>query len=206
MTMPKGHHYGRTQTRAYTCEYHRIQANVFKPLLTKPLGSYTLNTESFGSEHKKLTLKENENGIRYVTFTINDKPHQIALKLDNRSASNKLYITCPYCQKQRQSLYVIKYAYACRQCIGLHYASQSERPQERLMSRIRKLRKELWGYDWPEVNNMFEQVVYWPKPKWMRWKIFEQRRNKITELENKYWPLAAAQIDVMFGKEFSRLI
>ena len=32
--MPKGHHYGITQTRAYTAEYHRIQANVFKSLQT----------------------------------------------------------------------------------------------------------------------------------------------------------------------------
>ena len=130
-----------------------------------------------------------------MVFTINEKPHQIALKLDNRSASNKLYITCPYCQKQRQSLYAIKYAYGCRQCIGLHYASQSERPQERLMRRIRKLRKELWGYDWPDVNNMFEQVIYWPKPKWMRWKTFEQRRNKIIELEKRYWPFVDSQIE-----------
>jgi hypothetical protein len=204
--MPKGHHYGRTQTRAYTGEYHRIHANVFKPLLIAPLGSYSLNAKHLSDDHQKLKLEKNKSGVRYVTFTINNKPHQIALKLDNSSASNKLYITCPYCQKQRQHLYAIKYAYGCRQCIGLYYASQSERPQERLMRRIRKLRKELWGYDWPEVNNMFEQVSYWPKPKWMRWKTFEQRRNKITELEKKYWPLAAAQIDVMFGKEFSRLI
>jgi len=52
---------------------------------------------------KNIKLSENKNGIRYVTFTINDKPHYIALKLDNRSASNKLYITCPYWQKQRQT-------------------------------------------------------------------------------------------------------
>ena len=198
-TVPKGFHYGRTRTRAYISEYHRIHANVFKSLLTKPLGSYSLNAKHLSDDHQKLKLEENKNGIRCVTFTINDKPHHITLKLDNRSASNKLYITCPYCQKQRQSLYAIKYAYACRQCIGLHYASQSERPQERLMSRIRKLRKELWGYDWPDVNNMFEQVAYWPKPKWMRWKTFEQKRNKITELENKYWPMAIAQMDRNFS-------
>jgi hypothetical protein len=202
MTMPKGNHYGRTQTRAYTSEYHRIHANVFKSLLTKPLGSYSINSESLSDNHRKLILKENKNGVRYVTFTINEKPHIIALKLDNRSASNKLYITCPYCQEQRQHLYAIKYAYGCRQCIGLHYASQSERPQERLMRRIRKLRKELWGYDWPEVNNMFEQVFYWPKPKWMRWKTFEQKRNKITELEKQYWPMAVAQMKTSFGDHF----
>jgi hypothetical protein len=200
--MPKGHHYGRTQTRAYTGEYHRIRAKVFKPLLTTPLGRYSISFEHLSDDHKKLTLKENKNGVRYVTFTINDKPHQIALKLDNRSVSNKLYITCPYCQKQRQSLYAIKYAYACRQCIGLHYATQSERPQERLMRRIRKLRKELWGYDWPDVNNMFEQVAYWPKPKWMRWKSFELKRNKITELEKQYWPMAITQMKTTFGDHF----
>jgi hypothetical protein len=181
--MPKGHHYGRTQARAYTAGYHRIYDNIFKNLVTASLGNYMLSSDSLSSEHKKLTLSEQTDGNRYLTFTINDKPHKIALKLDNSSASNKLYISCPYCQKQRQSLYAIKYAYACRQCIGLHYASQSERPQERLMRRIRKLRKELWGYDWPDVNSMFENIYYWPKPKWMRWTTFEQKRNNITELE-----------------------
>ena len=200
--MPKGHHYGRTQARAYTSEFHQIHANVFKHLLTSPLGIYTINSEHLSDNHSKLVLKKNKNDVRYVEFTINDKPHKIALKLDNRSASNKLYITCPYCQKQRQSLYAIKYAYACRQCIGLHYASQSERPNERLMRRIRKLRKELWGFDWPDVNNMFENIYYWPKPKWMRWKTFEQKRNKITELEKKYWPMVDVQMKAMFGDHF----
>ena len=200
--MPKGHHYGRTQTRAYTGDYHRINANVFKSLLTTPLGSYSINAKHLSEEHQKLKLEESKNGVRYVTFTINNKPHQIALKLDNSSVSNKLYITCPYCQKQRQSLSAIKYAYGCRHCIGLHYASQSERPQERLMRRIRKLRKELWGFDWPEVNNMFEQVIHWPKPKWMRWKTFEQKRNNIIQLEKKYWPMAITQMKTTFGNGF----
>jgi hypothetical protein len=197
--MPKGFHLGRTQTRAYTGEYHRVHARVFKSLLTLPLGTYSLNIEYLSKEHRKLKLEENKNGIRYLTFNINDKPHHIALKLDNRSASNKLYITCPYCQKQRQSLYAIKYAYACRQCIGLHYASQSERPLERLMRRIRKLRGELWGYDWPEVNNMFEPASCWPKPKFMRWKTFDKKRNKIIELEEKYWPMATEQMEKTFN-------
>ena len=197
--MPKGHHYGRTQTRAYTGEYHSINANIFKPLLTKPLGKYTVSSDYLSDNHRQIILKENKNGVSYITFTINDKPHQIGLILDNRSVSNKLYITCLYCQKQRQSLYAVKNAYSCRQCLGLHYASQRERPTDRLMRRVRKLRKELWGYDWPDVNNMFEQVSYWPKPKWMRWKTFEQKRNKITELEKRYWPMAVTQMKTTFG-------
>tara|TARA_R110001599_G_scaffold2516_10_gene13691 strand:+ start:8189 stop:8803 length:615 start_codon:yes stop_codon:yes gene_type:complete len=200
--MPKGQHYGRKQIRAYTSEYHRIFAKSFKNLVSVPFGNYSLNADFLSNEHQKFKLTALECGVRLMTFTINDKPHKIALKHDNRSASNKLYITCPYCQKQRQSIYAIKYAYACRQCIGLQYACQSERPPERLMRRIRKLRKELWGYDWPEVNNMFEQVVYWPKPKWMRWKTFEHKRNKITELEKQYLPMAIAMMKTSFGDHF----
>jgi|TARA_R110000772_G_C13305092_1_gene439258 hypothetical protein len=200
--MAKGHHYGRTQTRAYTTEYHRVAAKVFKNLLVAPIGDYNLNCDFLSNEHQKLKLTELDNGNRLMTFTINDQPHQIALKLDNSSASNKLYITCPYCHKQRQHLYVIKTAYACRECLNLHYASQSERANERLMRRIRKLRKELWGYDWPEINNMFQQVAYWPKPKFMRWKTFEEKRNKIIELENRYWPMAVTQFKTTFGDHF----
>ncbi len=200
--MPKGQHCGRKQIRAYTIEYHRINANIFKSLLTASLGNYKLDNDSLSSEHKNLVLSERGDGSRYITFTINSKPHLITLRLDNRSISNKLYLACPYCQKARQSLYAIKYAYACRRCIGLHYASQSERPKERLLRRIRKLRKELWGYDWPNVNNMFEQVVYWPKPKWMRWIAFEKKRNQIIELEKQYWPLEIAKMKSTFGEHF----
>jgi hypothetical protein len=63
------------------------------------------------------------------------------------------------------------------------------------LRRIRKLRRELWGYDWPDVNNMFEKALYWPKPKFMRWKKFEQKRNKILELEERYWPMANEEIN-----------
>ena len=106
--MPRGHHYGRTQTRAYTGEYHSINASVFKSLLTTPLGSYSINAEYLSDNHCKLVLKENENGDRYITFIINDKAHKIALKLDNSSASNKLYITCPYCQNNASTFTLSK--------------------------------------------------------------------------------------------------
>jgi hypothetical protein len=200
--MPRGHHFGRQGLRAYTSEYQRLYAHNFKSLLVSSLGAYTIDSNSLSTEHKRLQLTESDTGIRLMTFTINDKPHQIALKLDNSSASNKLYLTCPYCQEQRQHLYAIKYAYVCRSCIGLQYACQSERPKERLMRRIRKLRIELWGYDWPEINNMFEQVTYWQKPKWMRWKTFLLKRDKITELEGRYWGLAIPQFKTIFGDQF----
>jgi|TARA_R110000787_G_scaffold284682_1_gene398686 hypothetical protein len=183
-----------TQTRPYTTEYHRINASVFKSLLTKLPGNYTLNAKHLSNDHCNFELKENESGDRSVIFTIDNKPHNINLSIDNRSVSTKLYLCCPYCRNNRQSLYAIKTAYACRECIGLHYATQSERPQERLMRRIRKLRTELWGYDYPEVNNLFAQATYWPKPKGIRWKTFYMKRNKIGELEDQYWPIVDSNI------------
>ena len=70
------------------------------------------------------------------------------------------------------------------------------------MRRIRKLRRELWGSGWPEINNMFAHIHYWPKPKFMRWKTFQQKRDKITELENRYWPMAVTQMKTTFGNHF----
>jgi len=202
--MPKGNHYGRARTRSYTSEYQRIFAKTFKSLLNKPLGDYFINSDSLSNEHRKLTLTTLNNDIRVITFTIKNKRHQIALKLDSRSASNKLYITCPYCHKQRQHLYAVKSAYVCRECLGLHYASQSERSQDRLMRRIRKLRKELWGADYPEVNSMFQNIYYWPKPKKLHWKTFERKRNNIIELEKVFWPISLAQMRITFGEQFMK--
>jgi len=63
------------------------------------------------------------------------------------------------------------------------------------MRRIRKLRVELFGHDYPGVSNMFEQIGYWPKPKWMRWTTFYMKRDKINELEEQYWPMVDAKIE-----------
>lgn len=67
---------------------------------------------------------------------------------------------------------------------------------------MRKHRKDLWGFDWPDVNNMFENIHYWSKPKWIRWKTFELKRNKIIQLEKKYWPMVDAQMKTTFGNNF----
>ena len=36
----------------------------------------------------------------------------------------------------------------------------------------------------------------------MRWKTFEQKRNKITVLEKQYWPMAVKQMETAFGDSF----
>ncbi len=96
-------------------------------------------------------------------------------------------------------MYAIEYSYACRQCLGLHYATQSERPLVRQRRKIRKLRKSLWGDDWPGVLELSRYSEYWAKPKWMKWDKFIRERNKIVDLENEYWKEERIRISKMFS-------
>ena len=197
--MPRGSHYGRIRKRPYTVEYHRIPARIFKPLLKAKLGQYSINSDSLDEQHKKFELIETASKIKIAQFTINNQKLQLGLIQDNSSASNKLYITCPCCQTKRQHLYAVKNAYACRECLGFHYATQAERPRDRLMRKIRYKRKKLWGEDWPDVNNMFAHSNYWSKPKGIHWKSFYKAKEEIYRLELLYWPMVELHLNKQFG-------
>ncbi len=186
--MPKGFHYGRSQSRHYTCEYHRIYAKSFKNMLEAKLGKYIIPNEQLSKEHRVFNLIETNSWGRVAEFKIKDKKIPIPLRVDKRSASNKLFLICPYCTHQRQHLYAATNTYGCRICLDLQYACQSERPAERLARRIRKLRAVLWrGEEWLDTVNLFERCEWYPKPKWMRWEKFNLERDKIIALERRYW-------------------
>jgi len=200
--MPRGFHFGRVRKRSYTSEYCRLSAITFKPLLESKTGSYIIHSERFSEQHKRFELIELGGQFKIMQFTIEGKKFQIGLVQDDSSVSNKLYITCPCCQSKRQHIYAIKKAYACRECLGLKYLTQSERYRDRLMRKIRKKRKALWGNDWPDVNNMFAHTEYWPKPKSVHWSTFEKAREEIYQLERQYWP----QVDLFLNKQFEEII
>lgn len=181
----------RTQTRPYTTEYHRINAKWFKLLLKKTVGSYTLNNENLSIDHRKLELSESENGDRSILFTIQGKPHRIKLTVDTRSASTKLYLKCPYCKSNRESLYAIKTAYACRKCIGLYYQSQSERPKDRLLRSIRKKRQSLWG----NRENIYNLCFTFDRPKSMKCETFYAKQKEIIKLEQSYLGFVSIQLE-----------
>jgi hypothetical protein len=180
-----------TQTRLYTNEYHRINAFVFKSLLTMPSGNYSLNAEHLSNDHCKFELKENESGERVIIFNIDNKPHKIKLSVDNQSVSTKLYLNCPYCKNNRESLYAIKTAYACRKCIGLHYQSQSERPKDRLLRSIRSKRKSLWGSR-PNINNL---CFTFDRPKHMKRQVFYAKQMEIIKIEKLYLGFVSLQVE-----------
>lgn len=204
--MPKGCHFGRTQHRHYISEYYRINAIFFKNLIECPLGKYSFEKEGASIEHSSFKLIETSKWSRVMVFNINGKEVPIPLQIDHRSASKKTYLICPYCVTQRQHLYITKTSYACRKCLNLHYTSQSERKPDRLARSIRKKRYLLWGYDYPDVKNLFESCIWWPKPKWIRWKTFEKKRNHIVDMEKQYWNLSLNMFDDVLQKEFQYLL
>lgn len=195
--MPKGFHYGRPQTRSYTGRYQRICAKRFKCLLDSPTGNYEMSGTGFSEEHCKFSLIECKEWYRVMVFTINERQVPVPLQTDNSSASNKLYLICPCCQKQRQHLYVLKALFACRECAGLHYGCQSERKLERLSRRIRKQRAKLWTNDIFGNNDLFEKSYWWPKPKGLHESTFQRKRNELIQLESEYWKLARKQLEMI---------
>ncbi len=190
-------HSGRK--RSYIHEYFRIPAKIFKHLLNLQLGFYKITGDDLGEGHNTFELVRSKSRSHSLVFTIKDREIFIPLQLDSRSASKKLYLLCPHCHHQRQHLYAVEFSYACRQCLGLHYATQSERPLVRLRRKIRRLRKALWGNDWPKVLELGQYSKFWPKPKWMKWDKFIRERNKIAKLEEEYWKMESIILSKMFS-------
>ncbi len=172
--MPRGCFYSTNRTRAYTTEYGRVSAIMFKPFLKAEPGRYYLTSDQVSKQHKWFELTWVDDDRAVLEFTINQKKISVHLVLDKRSASNKFYFVCPRCKTRRQHLYATSNTYACRDCLGLHYASQSERRNARLRRKIRNKRKQIWGEDWPNVTNLFENAHSWPKPKGLHWKTFSK--------------------------------
>ena len=192
--MPKGFHFGRSRRRRYTSELYKLPAKAFKELLTSKLGTYQLDGEGIPASFKQFELKQHNEQIRYAAFKRDNDKLEIALLTCSKSVSTKLYITCPFCQNQKQHLYIFTNGFACRNCLNLNYASQSESNQERLARKIRKVRRKLW-YDQVDTSNLTESALYFPKPKYKKNAKFEQQKTKLLELERKYWQLSDKKLD-----------
>jgi hypothetical protein len=70
-----------------------------------------------------------------------------------------------YCGRRVAKLYQRGHVFACRQCCGLAYASQSENPRYRAISRAQKLRMGLGGG--PSILDPFAE-----KPPRMHWQTY----------------------------------
>lgn len=93
------------------------------------------------------------------------------------------WFLCPKCGRRVSVLYG-KRAFYCRACHLLAYPSQCESQSKRCYRRANKLRQCLGGE--PGVQSNI------PKPKWMRWRTYEQVVRKIEALEDNGFLVAVA--------------
>lgn len=86
------------------------------------------------------------------------------------------WFVCPHCHRRCGKLYGGSRFY-CRKCWGLTYASQRERPHDRLLTRVQDLRTRLGGS--PNMLELFPE-----KPKGMHWRTYDRLRRQHDALED----------------------
>lgn len=188
----------RQQTRTYTCELQRIKAIWFKPLFGMSSNkSMRLNSTELSDEHTDFKLQcINDNQVR-LTFVIKDRQRSFKIRKNTDGIAPRLFFECPFCLRNRSSLYAATNAYACRECLNLKYLCQSESELDRLGRKIRKKRFQTWGelafkFD---GNNLIENSYYWPKPK-DRWQSsFEREKALIESVEARFYSGMSKYLD-----------
>ena len=80
----------------------------------------------------------------------------------------RLWLACPGCGRRCLVLYGGR-RFRCRRCVGLPYASQHERRDERLLTRAQDIRMRLGGSG--SLMDFFPE-----KPKGMHWQTYERLR------------------------------
>jgi hypothetical protein len=74
-----------------------------------------------------------------------------------------------YCGRRVAKLYDAGDLFACRHCYGLTYQTQKEKPRDRAMSRVQKMRMRLGGS--PNLLEPFPE-----KPLGMHWRTYHRLR------------------------------
>jgi hypothetical protein len=83
------------------------------------------------------------------------------------------------CGRRVAKLYLRGHVFACRKCCGLVYASQSESPQHRALSKSQKIRMRLGGG--PSILDPFPG-----KPPKMRWRTYGRLFNKAAAAQARW--------------------
>lgn len=173
-------------TRNYTHDYPALSGPMLKRLLSLS-PAQSLRWQSYRGKLLEVHRLSASGDMPRFYVRLNDGNAIFTLE-STRTAFNGLrwWFTCSHCLRRCGARYWTHNAIACRQCLNLHYQSQSEAPRERELRRVRKMRQAIWGEDEPDVNNLFRRPDSFPKPKGMHRRIFEEKCNQLTLKENQY--------------------
>lgn len=179
--MTKGCWVSRTQVRRYVENYPKLAAKLFKPLLAELGKRFSINAKF--KAPSQFTLELHQNYAAIIWFDLDGSERfPVPLVWDTPRYPRLIFI-CPCCLQKRLYLYGVPNGWACRECLGLHYACQSEAPIDRLSRAIRKRRRVIWGND--AVQSLFE-VSLPIKPKGSHYRTFERDFTKLVKVEDAY--------------------
>jgi len=111
----------------------------------------------------------------------------------------RCWFRCPLCNRRRAKLYFVG-RFACRDCAGLRYGSQSETRRDRLARKSKKIRAKVGGSD--SLGAQFP-----PKPPGMWWRTYDRLQAQEAAIERQrialFLPMLARLHERVTGRSIS---
>lgn len=171
----------RDTTRSYTHQLPRLTLADLRTMREMfASGSVALSKVT---RNATITITADSNGYR---AEIDGKIIPLKVCVTEAGYGVRSWYCCPHCDSRRASLFIGASDIACRECWGIHYASQSESQLDRMRRRMWKLRAALWP-DYEPARSLFNHPYEFPKPKGMRWETFTEKRAALVAYESAYW-------------------
>jgi hypothetical protein len=103
----------------------------------------------------------------------------------------RYWFKCPECSKRACVVYGGT-IFKCRSCHSLVHKSRNESSLDQAIRRLHKEKDKLYAND---NISLYDSVKWLYKPKWMRYKTFERKRNKLISLEHRITVLMMVEFE-----------
>jgi hypothetical protein len=180
--------------RDRTFELCRLDQPILKAYARSPEGTiFHPQWSSLGVVLYSAEVRRTDDGL--LVKSHHHEAYEIPITQTQVTYGSRNWWQCPngLCKARCAILYLHNSKFVCRKCARPAYASQNDYRTEYLNNKVREMRKRLWPDEYDELlgDNLLASCADWPKPKWMHWRTFEQRRAEILNLEAEameLWP------------------
>lgn len=106
--------------------------------------------------------------------------------IDGRSI--RVYFICPSCGKRVRYLYKKDNGIRCRTCSELNYASQQKSGMEEVLHKMQDVVENKLQYSHWKLENPYSlHELYIPKPRYMRWRKYNELIREYKQLQEEYY-------------------
>ena len=104
---------------------------------------------------------------------------------------SRLFFCCPHCKRRVRYLYNFEDFYICRHCLDANYTSQqaTKKSLQNIRRKMRLVVENDLEYTWWQVDHPGRAVTdlaLIPKPRYMRWRKYEQLVRQYRGLQEEY--------------------